>query len=211
MLEVSPASSTVHFTSLSPSSVADFQRTLDKPRPAERAIAPGHGASAACHTDGILALLSSKNIPLSRCCLLDPKATEPVAPGDSELFDVFLFGGILGDDPPLDRTRILRREGFPSRHLGPVQMTTDTALAVTKRVVVDGSESVTLRVGWVIRIARQAGDSDGTTCSVCPFPLVRLMASHFSFLQSHLTLFLLSTTQPSPSRPRMPSRCPSGT
>jgi hypothetical protein len=139
MLEVSPSSSTVHFTSLSPSSVADFQRTLDKPRPAERAIAPGHGAAAACHTYGILALLAAKNIPLDRCCLLDPKATEPVAPGDSELFDVFLFGGILGDDPPLDRTRILRREGFPSRHLGPVQMTTDTALAVTKRVVIDGS------------------------------------------------------------------------
>ena len=42
-----------------------------------------------------------------------------------------------GDDPPRDRTAELRALGFPTRHLGPVQMTTDTALGVTKRVVVD--------------------------------------------------------------------------
>ena len=43
----------------------------------------------------------------------------------------------LGDDPPRDRTAELRVLGFPTRHLGPVQMTTDTALGVTKRVVED--------------------------------------------------------------------------
>jgi DNA-binding transcriptional LysR family regulator len=43
----------------------------------------------------------------------------------------------LGDDPPRDRTAQLRALGFPSRHLGPVQMTTDTALGVTKMVVQD--------------------------------------------------------------------------
>ena len=31
-----------------------------------------------------------------RVCLLDPKATKELAPGDAEEFDVFLFGGILG-------------------------------------------------------------------------------------------------------------------
>lgn len=41
---------------------------------------------------------------------------------------------------PPDRTGELRRLGFPSRHLGPIQMTTDTALGVTKIVVQDGSE-----------------------------------------------------------------------
>jgi len=50
------------------------------------------------------------------------------------------FGGILGDDPPRDRTGILRKDGYPSRHLGPVQMTTDTALGVTKLCVQDGSK-----------------------------------------------------------------------
>ena len=48
-------------------------------------------------------------------------------------------GSILfkGDDPPRDRTATLRVHGFPSRRLGPVQMTTDTALGVTKLVVAD--------------------------------------------------------------------------
>ena len=42
-----------------------------------------------------------------------------------------------GDDPPRDRTGELRKHGFPTRHLVPVQMTTDTALGVTKKVVDD--------------------------------------------------------------------------
>lgn len=47
-----------------------------------------------------------------------------------------------GDDPPRDRTSELRALGFPSRRLGPVQMTTDTALGVTKLVVQDKSTSL---------------------------------------------------------------------
>ena len=43
-----------------------------------------------------------------------------------------------GDDPPRDRTGELRVMGFPTRRLGPVQMTTDTALGVSKRIVADG-------------------------------------------------------------------------
>lgn len=35
-----------------------------------------------------------------RVCLLDPAAKEELSPEDGETFDVFLFGGILGDDPP---------------------------------------------------------------------------------------------------------------
>ena len=49
------------------------------------------------------------------------------------------LGELLGDDPPRDRTSELRVLGFPGRHLGPVQMTTDTALGVTKIVVQDKS------------------------------------------------------------------------
>ena len=50
-----------------------------------------------------------------------------------------------GDDPPRDRTSELRVLGFPGRHLGPVQMTTDTALGVTKIVVQDKSKIFTTR------------------------------------------------------------------
>ncbi|KAG7095996.1 hypothetical protein E1B28_006678 [Marasmius oreades] len=75
---------------------------------------------------------------LGKVCLLDPKAEKELSPEDGDgRFQWFLFGGILGDDPPRDRTSELRVLGIPSRHLGSVQMTTDTALGVTKRVVHD--------------------------------------------------------------------------
>ncbi|KAJ6016725.1 hypothetical protein N7451_000104 [Penicillium sp. IBT 35674x] len=44
-----------------------------------------------------------------RVCLLDPSAQVELSPEDGETFDVFLFGGILGDDPPRDRTSELRK------------------------------------------------------------------------------------------------------
>jgi hypothetical protein len=40
----------------------------------------------------------------------------------------------------VDRTGELRKLGFEGRRLGPVQMTTDTAVNVTKRVVEDRSK-----------------------------------------------------------------------
>lgn len=70
----------------------------------------------------------------SRVCLLDPSAIKELAPEDGDKFDVFLFGGILGDDPPRDRTSELRKKGFEGRRLGPKQMTTDTAVRVTRIV-----------------------------------------------------------------------------
>ncbi|KAI4120540.1 MAG: hypothetical protein LQ338_006951 [Usnochroma carphineum] len=66
-----------------------------------------------------------------RTCLLDPAADEELTPKDTDAFDVFVFGGIL------DRTSELRNKGFTGRRLGPIQMTTDTAVRVT-RVVIEG-------------------------------------------------------------------------
>ncbi|KAL1879888.1 hypothetical protein VTK73DRAFT_6700 [Phialemonium thermophilum] len=71
----------------------------------------------------------------SRVCLLDPAASKDLSPEDGEIFDVFLFGGILGDDPPRDRTSELRKKGFEGRRLGSKQMTTDTAVRVTRMVI----------------------------------------------------------------------------
>ncbi|KAK1715675.1 SAM-dependent RNA methyltransferase [Colletotrichum lupini] len=75
----------------------------------------------------------------SRVCLLDPSAASDLSPEDGEKFDAFLFGGILGDDPPRDRTSELRKKGFEGRRLGPTQMTTDTAVRVTRIVVEEKS------------------------------------------------------------------------
>ncbi|KAK6354812.1 hypothetical protein TWF696_003944 [Orbilia brochopaga] len=74
-------------------------------------------------------------IDSAEVCLLDPKADRDMAPEDGEAFRWFVFGGILGDDPPRDRTAELRKYGFTGRRLGPVQMTTDTAVRVTRLVV----------------------------------------------------------------------------
>jgi ribosome biogenesis SPOUT family RNA methylase Rps3 len=68
--------------------------------------------------------------PKERICLLDSEATLELRPEDANSFDYILAGGILGDvdenDP--DRTAELRKHGYPTRHLGHEQMTTDTAI-----------------------------------------------------------------------------------
>ena len=127
---ISPVSH-LHFTSLSTTSIPPLQAHLST-RPSS--------SHAHLHTSPILSLLSSLSppVPITRVCLLDPKAPKPLGPEDGELFDWFLYGGILGDDPPRDRTAELRKLGFEGRHLGPVQMTTDTAVGVTKIIVEDG-------------------------------------------------------------------------
>jgi len=71
----------------------------------------------------------------SRVLLLDPSAAQPLTTADAPSHEYFLFGGILGDHPPRDRTGELRKLGFSGRNLDKVQMTTDTAVRVTDLVV----------------------------------------------------------------------------
>ncbi|KAK4684421.1 hypothetical protein P7C73_g5756, partial [Tremellales sp. Uapishka_1] len=123
------APSQVHFTSLSASSIP----------PLKAHFASSSSSNANLHTLPILDLIASLDppVPQSRVCLLDPKAPLPLSPEDGEKFTWFLYGGILGDDPPRDRTSELRKLGFETRHLLSMQMTTDTAVGVSKIVVED--------------------------------------------------------------------------
>ncbi|KIM25687.1 hypothetical protein M408DRAFT_331040 [Serendipita vermifera MAFF 305830] len=135
MLKLAGKDSTVAFTHLSKSSCAALDRALTENHPSKDSSST---ASFESHTISILELMKTRNVPLERVCLLDPKAPQELGPDDGNgKFEWFLFGGILGDDPPRDRTGELRSLGFPTRHLGPVQMTTDTALGVTKLIVED--------------------------------------------------------------------------
>ncbi|KAG8216224.1 SAM-dependent RNA methyltransferase, partial [Butyriboletus roseoflavus] len=124
-------SARVLFTHLSQRSCASLQEKLASFR--------GPGASSQVYTHSILELLKNQDVPLSKVCLLDPRAERKLGPEDGLEFEWFLFGArqFMSDDPPRDRTSQLRQLGFPTRHLGSVQMTTDTALGVTKRVVDD--------------------------------------------------------------------------
>lgn len=81
------------------------------------------------HVDG----LNKNNV-----CLLDPAAETELVPEDGAQFAFFVFGGILGSHPRIDRTGILRRKyGFAGRRLGALQMTTDTAIRTTQRIIED--------------------------------------------------------------------------
>lgn len=69
-------------------------------------------------------------------CLLDPKAEIDLQPTDSTKFKYFIFGGILGDHPPRDRTGELKAKlQCPTRRLGNLQMTTDTAVRTTSIIL----------------------------------------------------------------------------
>lgn len=151
MLNLVGPTSAVLFTSLSSSSVPPLKdylssrsasSTSSSPSATSSSSAPKEKEKAQLYTTSILDTLAGKSppVPFSRVCLLDPRAPAELSPADADLFDVFLYGGILGDDPPRDRTGELRKLGFQGRHLGEKQMTTDTAVGVTKMVIEDGGE-----------------------------------------------------------------------
>lgn len=132
MLKLAGESSKVFFSHLSSSSCDYLTKTFTSHS------GPQARSDFECSTQSVMDLMKSHAIPLDKVCLLDPKAPKELSPEDGDgRFSWFLFGGILGDDPPRDRTGELRVLGFPTRHLGPIQMTTDTALGVTKLVVHD--------------------------------------------------------------------------
>eukprot|EP01135_Chromosphaera_perkinsii_P002812 Nk52_evm2s228 gene=Nk52_evmTU2s228 len=74
-------------------------------------------------------------INVSKVCLLEEISDAELCSTDASEFEYYLFGGILGDDPPKDISRALRDVGYPRRHLGDVQMTTDTAVLTTVMVI----------------------------------------------------------------------------
>lgn len=134
---------TVYFTNLSPASATSLMSTFDAQQSSSSASSSGSSipprSSYACVKESVDSLISAGVLPpKERVCLLDPRAEKTISPADSDEFDVFLFGGILGDDPPRDRTKELRKLGFPGRNLDTVQMTTDTAVYVTSLAVDHG-------------------------------------------------------------------------
>ncbi|PJF17190.1 hypothetical protein PSACC_02984 [Paramicrosporidium saccamoebae] len=77
--------------------------------------------------------VANLGIPFQSICLLDSESSDTLQPEDRSTFTHFLFGGILGNSK-----LVSRKLGFPTRNLGTVQMTTDTAVKTTKRIVEDG-------------------------------------------------------------------------
>jgi len=79
------------------------------------------------------------SLKLNKACLLDPKSDKLLSPSDSKVFDYFIFGGILGDFPEQGRTEkyLTSKLNVETRNLGDMQMSTDTAVLVSK-LILDG-------------------------------------------------------------------------
>ncbi len=91
---------------------------------------------AELHEESVLEL------PLKNTCLLEPQTNKILASNDN--FDYFIFGGILGDHPERGRTEKYLTSKLPgklinpeTRNLGNMQMSTDTAVLVTKIIARD--------------------------------------------------------------------------
>lgn len=112
-------------------------------------LVDGESSPPTCMSEELETLLTKESANTSlpdwdRICLLDMDADEALEPDDVCKFDALVFGGILGnittnDDGTYgsdDRTSEIRRLGFKHRrHLGPMQMTTDTAVLVSRMVL----------------------------------------------------------------------------
>jgi len=83
---------------------------------------------------------SVKELKLQKACILDPSAKKLLTPEDKKKYDYFIFGGILGDNPQRFRTKrdLTSKLKLPAFNLGPKQMSTDTAVYVTKKIL-DGT------------------------------------------------------------------------
>ncbi len=78
---------------------------------------------------------SVKEMDIKKACVLDPEAEQTLSSADE--FEYFIFGGILGNNPPEKRTSELlsKKLGFEKRNLGKKQMSTDTAVIVAWKIL----------------------------------------------------------------------------
>lgn len=85
---------------------------------------------------GAVSPQSVLNLSLKKACLLDPQAKKTLTPQEAKTFSSFVFGGILGDEPPKKRTaQALGHLKAEKRNLGSQQMSTDTAVYVVKEIL----------------------------------------------------------------------------
>ncbi|MEK6882993.1 MAG: RNA methyltransferase, partial [Nanoarchaeota archaeon] len=81
---------------------------------------------------------SVKDLNLKNACLLDPRAKEQLNFKEAKKFDYFIFGGILGNNPPEKRTSKELSNYInwaKKRNLGKAQLSTDSAVFVVKQIL----------------------------------------------------------------------------
>jgi ribosome biogenesis SPOUT family RNA methylase Rps3 len=81
---------------------------------------------------------SIKEMKLDYVCVLDPESNITLDPKNSSGFQYFIFGGILGDNPPRKRTTPELTQFLPNAkvfNIGKAQMSTDNAVYVVKKII----------------------------------------------------------------------------
>ncbi|HAB50688.1 MAG TPA: hypothetical protein DCE80_00685, partial [Ignavibacteriales bacterium] len=83
-------------------------------------------------------IVNSKNVLSKRICVLDPFTEKTLSKDDKTKFDYFVFGGILGNNPPLKRTKNELTDAIKnaeSRNIGKMQFSTDNAVYAVSQIV----------------------------------------------------------------------------
>ena len=101
------------------------------------------------HTESVL------DMGIKNACILDMNAEKELSSEDN--FEYFVFGGILGDNPPKGRTKVLEKLNTEKRSLGKEQMSTDTAVMVT-HMVLNGKKLSEIEFQDTIEL--QTGEND---------------------------------------------------
>jgi len=81
---------------------------------------------------------SVTSLNLQKTCILDPESSKTLIPKDKNNFEYFIFGGILGDNPPKRRTSpelTSKIKNTETRNIGDKQMSTDNAVYVVKTIL----------------------------------------------------------------------------
>jgi ribosome biogenesis SPOUT family RNA methylase Rps3 len=99
---------------------------------------------------------SVRELNLQNICVLDPQAEKTLSPDETNKFDFFIFGGILGDYPPKKRTKKELTRFLPDaekRNIGKRQLATDNAVYVVHEIVGGKKfEDLKFKQGATIRI-----------------------------------------------------------
>jgi ribosome biogenesis SPOUT family RNA methylase Rps3 len=81
---------------------------------------------------------SVKKLKFENACILDPEAKETLTPNNSKKLSFFIFGGILGDNPPRKRTEEELTpflKDIKAFNIGKEQFSTDNAVFVTHEII----------------------------------------------------------------------------
>ncbi len=101
---------------------------------------------------------SISEMNFNKVCVLDMDSKEVLKTSDKQKFECFVFGGILGDNPPQKRTqKLIKQLKCQTRNLGNKQMSTDTAVLAAK-MILDGKKLEEIKFADTIMIPIQKGE-----------------------------------------------------